>query len=60
MHIVPINDIMSLVYFSIYVMYYVLCVGVLDDGDRLHGSTLLYTILVIDVLLFTTICAMIS
>jgi hypothetical protein len=59
-HIVPINDIMSLVYFSIYVMYYVLCVGVLDDGDRLHGSTLLYTILVIDVLLFTTICAMIS
>jgi hypothetical protein len=59
-HIVPINDIMSLVYFSIYVMYYVLCVGVLDDGDRLHGSTLLYTILVIDVLLFTTICAMVS
>jgi hypothetical protein len=51
---------MSLVYFSIYVMYYVLCVGVLDDGDRLHGSTLLYTILVIDVLLFMTICAMIS
>jgi hypothetical protein len=59
-HIVPINDIMSLVYFSIYVMYYVLCVGVLDDGDRLYGSTLLYTILVIDVLLFTTICAMVS
>jgi hypothetical protein len=30
----------------------------LDDGDRLHGSTLPYIILVVDVLLFTTRCAM--
>jgi hypothetical protein len=33
-------------------------VGFLDDGDRLHGSTLPYIILVVDVLLFTTRCAM--
>jgi hypothetical protein len=30
---------------------------VLYDGDRLYGSTLLYTILEVDVLPFTTRCA---
>jgi hypothetical protein len=33
-------------------MYCALNVGLLDDGDRLYGSTLLYIILVIDVFIF--------
>jgi hypothetical protein len=33
-----------------HVMYCVLLVGFLNDGDRLHGSTLLYIILVVAVL----------
>jgi hypothetical protein len=28
-----------------------LCIGFLDDGDRLHGSTFLYIIFITDVLL---------
>jgi hypothetical protein len=40
-----------LLYFSIHVMYYALCIGFLNDGDRLHGSTHLCTIHDVDVLL---------
>jgi hypothetical protein len=32
-------------------MYYALCVGFLDDGDKLHGGTLPYTVLDVVVLL---------
>jgi hypothetical protein len=37
-----------------------LCVGFLYDGDRLHGSTLPYTILDVVVLLFTTMLCLID
>jgi hypothetical protein len=33
---------------------------ILYDGDRLYGSTLLYVILVIEVFMFMTRCAMLS
>jgi hypothetical protein len=52
------NAISSLVLFIYACVDCALHVGFLDDGDRLHGSTLLYIILVVDVLLFTTRCAM--
>jgi hypothetical protein len=29
-----------------------LCIGFLDDGDRLHGSALSYVILVVEVFMF--------
>jgi hypothetical protein len=45
-------QILSLVYFSMHVMYCALHIGFLDDGDRFHDSTLLYVILLIDVLPF--------
>jgi hypothetical protein len=35
-----------------HVMYCALCIGFLDDGDRLHGSTLLYITLVVHVFIF--------
>ncbi len=60
MHIVPIElNIESCLY---YLACDVLCTTcrVLYDGDRLHGSTLPYIILVVDVLLFMTRCAMLS
>jgi hypothetical protein len=41
-------------------MYYAILVGFLYDGDRFHGTTLLYTILDVVVLLFMTRCAMLS
>jgi hypothetical protein len=49
-HIVPIECILSLALY--YLACDVLCTTcrILFVGDRLHGSTLLYTILVIDVL----------
>jgi hypothetical protein len=49
-----------LLYFSIHVMYHALHIGFLNDGDRLHGSTLPYTILDVDILLFMTRCAMLN
>jgi hypothetical protein len=49
-----------LLYFSIHVMYRALHIGFLNDGDRLHGNTLPYTIIDVDVLLFMTRCAMLS
>jgi hypothetical protein len=36
-----------------HVMYFALGIGSLDDGNRLHGSTLPYITLVIDVFIFT-------
>jgi hypothetical protein len=45
-------QILSLVYFSMHVMYCVLHIELLDDGHRLHSSTLPYVILVVDVLPF--------
>jgi hypothetical protein len=49
-----------LLYFSMHVMYRALRIGFLNDGDRLHGSTLPHTIVDVDILLFTTRCAMLS
>jgi hypothetical protein len=59
-HIVPIElNIESCLF---YLACDVLCTTcrVLYDGDRLYGSTLPYTILVVDVLLFVTRCAMLN
>jgi hypothetical protein len=59
-HIVPIElNIESCLF---YLACDVLCptCTVLYDGDRLHGSTLPYTILVVDVLLFMTRRAMLN
>jgi hypothetical protein len=52
------NAISSLALFIYASVDCALRVGFLDDGDRLHGSTLLYIILFVDVLIFTTRCAM--
>jgi hypothetical protein len=35
-----------------HVVYCELRIGLLNDGDRLYGSTLPYTILVVDVFIF--------
>jgi hypothetical protein len=52
MHIVPIDLTSCLALLFYAVMYCALCVGsCFNDGDRLHGSTLLYTILDVVVLL---------
>jgi hypothetical protein len=47
-HIVPIECTLSLALY--YLACDVLCIGFLDDGARLYGSTLPYNILVVDVL----------
>jgi hypothetical protein len=46
---------------ALFIYVYVDCAlraGFMDDGDMLHGSILPYIILVVDVLHFTTRCAM--
>jgi hypothetical protein len=35
-----------------HVMYYALHAGFLNDGGRLHDSTLLYVILIVEVFMF--------
>jgi hypothetical protein len=58
MHIVPIEC--NIVSFFIFTCVgCALRIGFLDDGDRLYGSTLSYTILD-TVVFFTTRCAMLS
>jgi hypothetical protein len=37
-----------------------LCIVFLDDGDRLHDSTLPYVIFAVEVFIFTTRCAILS
>jgi hypothetical protein len=49
-HIVPIGMNNVFCFTSYACVDCALCIGFLDDGDRLHGSTLSYTILVVDVL----------
>ncbi len=60
MHIVPI-EMEYRVLLALFIYVYVDCAlraGFMDDGDMLHGSILPYIILVVDVLHFTTRCAM--
>jgi hypothetical protein len=52
------NAISSLALFIFTSVNCALCIGFLDDDDRLHGGTLPYIILVVDVLLFMTRCFM--
>jgi hypothetical protein len=51
-HIVPINVTSSLALFIYACVDCALRIGFLDYGNRLHGSTLLYITLVIDVFIF--------
>jgi hypothetical protein len=42
----------SILFYSMHVMYCALRVGFLGDGNRLHGSTLLYITLDVEVFIF--------
>jgi hypothetical protein len=49
-HIVPIElNIESCLYYLAYDLLCTTCRALYDDDDRLHGSTLLYNILVVDI-----------
>jgi hypothetical protein len=52
MHIVPINVTSSLALFIYARVDCALRIGFLDDGNRLHSSTLPYITLVVDVFTF--------
>jgi hypothetical protein len=51
-HIVPIEWIMGLVLLIYACVVLTLRIGFLDDGDRLHGSTVPCVILVVEVIMF--------